>query len=323
MAINLHHLRLFTAVVEHGGFTRAAAELNLSQPAISKSLQELERQLHVRLIDRVGRSATLTDAGRALYARASELFGVEQLAERELREIRGLKLGRLRVAATPTIAAYFLPPVLGRFHRRRPSVRIEVATGSAMTVAKLLLESHVDVALSEDPLAVPGIEAIPWRDDELVVIAAPDHELLLQDRVEPNNLANHSFLTLDRRSTAFKLADRALELRGVRLRRTTRIAGTEAIKQAVASGLGLAFVSRAAAEDQLALRRIAVVPVEGLVIRRPLARLKLRRRGGGISPASRELDSLLDEAPSVDGSSDATGVADDRAADAGNGPVVL
>lgn len=323
MAINLHHLRLFTAVVEHGGFTRAAAELDLSQPAISKSLQELERQLHVRLIDRSGRAATLTDAGRTLYARARELFGVEQLAERELREIRGLKLGRLRVAATPTIATYFLPPVLGRFHRRRPSVRIDVAAGDSLTVSKLLLESRVDVALSEDPLAVPGIEVSPWRHDHLVVIAPPDHKLLQQAHVEPKDLADHPFLA-DRRSRVFRLAYRALELRGVRVRRTVRIAGTEAMKQAVASGLGLAFVSRTAAEDQLTLGRIAVVPVEGLVIRRSLVRLKLRRRGGGISPASRELDSLLDEASSVDAASDATGVADDHAADTGNGdPVVL
>src|SRR5215467_10410836 len=101
MAMNLHHLRLFAAVVDHGGFTKAAAQLGLSQPAISKSLAELERSLNVRLIDRNGRSARLTNAGRTLHARARELFGVERLAEQELREIRGLKRGRLRIASTP------------------------------------------------------------------------------------------------------------------------------------------------------------------------------------------------------------------------------
>jgi DNA-binding transcriptional LysR family regulator len=94
MAINLHHLRLFAAVVQEGGFTRAAAKLHLSQPAISKSLNELERQLDVNLLDRTGRSIRLTAAGRTLYERARELFGVESAAERELRELRGLKRGR-------------------------------------------------------------------------------------------------------------------------------------------------------------------------------------------------------------------------------------
>ena len=88
--LNLHHLRLFSAVVDHGGFTRAAATLNLSQPAISKSLKELEDGLQLTLIDRGGRSIRLTDAGRLLYDRARELFGVERVAERELRELRGL-----------------------------------------------------------------------------------------------------------------------------------------------------------------------------------------------------------------------------------------
>jgi DNA-binding transcriptional LysR family regulator len=90
MKMNLHHLRLFAAVVEQGGFTNAARTLRLSQPAISKSLNELERQLHVSLLERGARGVRLTEAGRALYGRARELFGVERVAERELRELRGL-----------------------------------------------------------------------------------------------------------------------------------------------------------------------------------------------------------------------------------------
>src|SRR5262249_16742844 len=102
MAINLHHLRIFTAIVDHGGFTRAAKVMRLSQPGVSKSLTELEKQLHVTLLDRTGKSVILTDAGRMLHARAGELFGVERTAERELRELRGLKRGLLRVAASTT-----------------------------------------------------------------------------------------------------------------------------------------------------------------------------------------------------------------------------
>src|SRR5450755_4421908 len=127
MAINLHHLRLFASVVEQGGFTKAAVRLNLSQPAISKSLNELEKQLDVVLLERGGRSIRLTDAGRTLFARASELFGVERTAELELRELRGLKRGVLRIGASTTIATYMLPPILGRFHARYPRVRIQAS----------------------------------------------------------------------------------------------------------------------------------------------------------------------------------------------------
>ncbi len=300
MAINLRHLRLFAAVVDHGGFTKAASQLGISQPAISKSLAELERSLHVRLLDRSGRSAQLTHAGRILHGRAREIFGVERLAEQELREIRGLKRGRLRVAASPTIATYLLPPILARFHRRRPTVQLKSIQADDTTVVQLLLESRVDVALAEDPPKLESVEAIAWRDDELVVVATVQHELLSRDSVAPGDLAEFPFLVNEPRSPVRRAAERALSDLGVRLRRTVRVGGTEAIKQGVAAGLGLAIVSRAAAADLLELGRIAIVPVDGLMIRRKFWRLRLRRRVGGISPASRELELLLDDASNGD-----------------------
>jgi DNA-binding transcriptional LysR family regulator len=310
MAINLRHLRLFAAVVDHGGFTKAAAQLGLSQPAISKSLAELERSLNVRLIDRGGRSTQLTHAGRVLHARAREIFGVERLAERELREIRGLKRGHLRVAASPTIAAYLVPPILARFHRRRPMVKISALQTDSSTVAKLLLESRVNVALAEDPPDNELVEAIPWRGDELVVVAAAGHELIARDNNAPSDLSGFTFLVNEPRCPVRRAGERALSDRGVRLSRTIRVGGTEAIKQGVAAGLGLAIVSKAAVTDLLALGRIAIVPVDGLVIRRAFSRLRLRKRVEGISPATRELELLLDDASNGDVASDATGVSD-------------
>lgn len=304
MAINLHHLRLFTTIVDEGGFTRAARALRLSQPAISKSLNELERQLHVALLDRSGKSLVLTDAGRVLYTRASELFGVERVAERELRELRGLKRGLLRVAASTTIATYLLPPYLGRFHLRHPRVRIRTTSANTRAVLRALLESRVDVALVEGPVSDARVEVIPWLDDELVVISPPDHPLLSLPHVDVATVAQQQFLVREPGSGTREVSERALGLHGVRLTKTMRVGGTEAIKQAVAAGLGLAIVSRAAAADQLALGKIAILPVDGLVIRRTFTRLELRGRTS--SGAARELKLLLAE-PATASLSDASG----------------
>src|ERR1700760_1773151 len=160
--LNLHHLRLFTAVVDQGGFTKAASALNLSQPAISKSLKELEDGLQLPLIDRSARSVRLTAAGRLLYERARELFGVERIAERELRELRGLKRGVLRVGASTTIATYLLPPILGRFHLRYPRVRLQASSANTRTILRRLLEFKIDLALVEGPVAHHRVEMIPW-----------------------------------------------------------------------------------------------------------------------------------------------------------------
>jgi len=305
MALNLHHLRLFAAVVDHGGFSKAARALNLSQPAISKSLTELEKQIHVTLLDRGGRSLVLTEAGRTLYARAAELFGVERVAERELRELRGLKRGALRVAASTTIATYILPTYLGRFRTRHPNVRIRATNANTRTVLRLLLEFRVDVALVEGPVSHSRVEVVPWREDELVVIAHPEHPLLQRGRVSPRDLEAELFLVRERGSGTREVSERALALHGVRLGNTMRVGGTEAMKHAVAAGLGLAIVSRAAASDQLALHRVAVLDVEGLGIRRTFTQLKLRDRP--MSGAARELEVLLAEMPEDEPSSDASG----------------
>ena len=293
MAINLHHLRLFTAVVQHGGFTKAAGRLNLSQPAISKSLTELERQLDLVLIERTGRTVRLTDAGRTLYARASELFGVERAAEQELRELRGLKRGTLRIAASTTIATYMLPPYLGRFHMRHPRVRIQTTSANTRSVLRMLLESRVDVALVEGPVSDTRVTVQPWKDDELIVIAPPLHPLTTNPRTTVSMLADEAFLVREPGSGTRAVTEHALATHGVRLTNTMRVGGTEAIKQAVAAGLGLAIVSRAAAADQLALGRIAVLPIEGFTIRRTLAQIKLQARGSTAS--ARELQTLLAE----------------------------
>jgi DNA-binding transcriptional LysR family regulator len=307
MAINLHHLRLFTAVVDQGGFTRAAGALNLSQPAISKSLKELEDGLQLSLIDRSARSIRLTEAGRLLYERARELFGVERIAERELRELRGLKRGVLRVGASTTIATYFLPPILGRFHLRHPSVRIAASSANTRTILRRLLESKIDLALVEGPVAHAHVDVIPWRDDELAVIAPPDHPLVRRGDVHVTDLVAQRFLVRERGSGTREVTEAALARHGVQLENTMRVGGTEVMKQAVAAGLGLAIVSRAAAADQLALGRIVVLHVNDLVIRRTLTQLKLRDRASGA--AARELETLLGEPPPDVGVGDASGVA--------------
>jgi len=305
--LNLHHLRLFTAVVDQGGFTKAASTLNLSQPAISKSLKELEDGLQLSLIDRSARSIKLTEAGRLLYERGRELFGVERVAERELRELRGLKRGVLRVGASTTIATYFLPPVLGRFHLRHPRVRIQASSANTRTILRRLLESKIDLALVEGPVSHPRVDVLPWREDELVVIAPSDHRLLGRDGLSAADLVDEQFLVREPGSGTREVTEAALARSGVQLHNTMRVGGTEVMKQAVAAGLGLAIVSRAAAADQLALGRIAELKVSDLVMRRTLTQLRLHDRA--TTTAARELELLLAEPPTDVGVGDASGVA--------------
>jgi DNA-binding transcriptional LysR family regulator len=291
MALNLHHLRVFASVAEQGGFTRAAAALRLSQPAVSKAVQELERSTGVPLFERAGRASRLTAAGAALFARARELFAVEESAEEELRTLRGLEAGVLRVGASTTVATYLLPPYLARFRAEHPGVTLRVASANTRAIARALLERRLDIALVEGPVTHARIAVTPWREDELVVITPPAHRWATRQRIRLQDLAGEPFLVREPGSGTRKVAERALAEHGVALTVVMQLASTEAIKQAVAAGLGLAIVSRFAIADQLALGRLAAVAVRGAALHRPLSELRLIGRAP--SPAAVAFRELL------------------------------
>lgn len=286
MALNLHHLRVFAAVAQHGSFSRAAVALRLSQPAVSKTVQELERQTQLALFDRSGRTPRLTDAGNALFARARELFGVERVAEEELGALRGLERGVLRVGASTTVATYFLPPLLARFHQQHPGVTLRVVSANTRAIARRLLEGRLDIALVEGPVSHERITVLPWREDELVVIAPAAHPLVRKRRVRAADLINEPFILREPGSGTRVVAEAALAEHGVHPGTTVQLGSTEAIKQAVAAGLGLAVVSRASAADQLALGYIAVIPLHGTGFRRSLTELRLTGRSPSAAAAA-------------------------------------
>ncbi len=278
MAINLHHLRIFAAVAEQRGFSRAAAVLRISQPAVSKAVRQLERQAGVPLVERAGRASRLTTAGEQLAARARELFAVETAAEEELRALRGLEAGSLLIGASTTIATYLLPPILARFHEAHPAIVLRVISANTRAITRALLERRLDVALVEGPVEQPRIEARRWRSDELVLIAPPDHRLVRRRKVSAHELVSERFVVRERGSGTRDVAERALSKHGVHPVVALQLGSTEAVKQAVAAGLGVAIVSRYAAADQLALGRIALVRLHGVELKRTLAELRLEGR---------------------------------------------
>ena len=283
MTLNLHHLRVFSVVAECGSFTRAAVALRVSQPAVSKSVQELERQVALPLFERAGRASRLTAAGEALSAHARELFSVEASAEEALRALRGLEHGSLRIGASTTIATYMLPPILARFREAHPGVVVRVVSANTRAIARRVLERHLDIALVEGPVAHARLEAIAWRDDELVLIAHPDHPLARRRRVEAAGLRGERFIVRETGSGTREVGARALAALGVTLTAALQLGSTEAVQQGVAAGLGIAIVSRAAAADLLALGRVTVVRLRGVVLRRTLSELRLRGRSASVA----------------------------------------
>lgn len=276
MALNLNSLRIFIAVVEQGGFTRASVTLNLSQPAVSKAVGNLERSVGMPLLERGPRSVRPTEAGLALAERARELFAVERTAEEELRALSGLERGVLRIGASTTVATWLLPPILGAFQARHPGIALRVTSGNTRKIGRTLARRRLDVALVEGPVDDPRFEVEPWRDDDLVIIAPSDHRLARsRRRASLAALGRESFVMRERGSGTRAVAAAAFDTVGFVPTVALTLDSTEAVKQAVAAGLGVAAVSRAAAADQLALGRLKEIRVAGLSLSRQLSILRL------------------------------------------------
>ncbi|WP_414473703.1 LysR substrate-binding domain-containing protein [Microvirga sp. M2] len=291
--MNLHALRIFSAVAQHRSFSRAAEALHISQPAVSKAVREFEGQLGIPLLERGPKGVHLTEAGRLLLKHARDLFAAEQSAHESLDALRGLQQGTLRIGASTTIATYFLPPVLGAFHRMHPAVELRLTSANTSTIADLLLQRDLDVALVEGPVDATDLVAEPWREDELVFIAALEHPLAGRKRpVRLTELAEETIVMRESGSGTRDVAWDALLSTGLTPQRILEVSSNEAIARVVTAGLGVGIVSSAVAADHLALGRLRVLSVQGLTIRRSLTRLFIPDRQS--SPAAAAFNALLD-----------------------------
>jgi len=291
--MNLHLLRIFSTVAQHQSFSRAAEALHISQPAVSKGVREFEAQLGIPLLERGPRGVHLTEAGRILVKHARDLFAAEQSARESLDALRGLQQGTLRVGASTTIATYFLPPLLGVFYRMHPTIELRLTSANTSTIADLLIQRELDVALVEGPLETAGMIVTPWHEDELVFIAATGHRLA--GRKQPLGMSDLEVETIvmrERGSGTRDVAWDALRSAGWTPRRILEVSSNEAIARVVAAGLGVGIVSSVVADDHIAMGRLTTLSIKGLIIRRSLTRLFLPDRQP--SPATAAFNSLLD-----------------------------
>ena len=285
-------LRAFVAVAEHGGFTTAARAIGVSQPAVSRAVRELERSVGFELLERAPKGVRLTRAGESFLSNARDVIGAMRSAEEAVSALGGLGHGRLHIGASTTIATYVLPAFIGKFLEGHPAVDVRLDSAHTRGVAQMLLDYHLDVALTEAPVSDDKIHSRRWRTDHLVAVASPKHELASRRRIPPSALAIELLLLRERESGTRTIVLEGLAAAGVTPGRTMEIDGPEAIKQIAAAGRGIAVVSRYTVVEQLALGRLVVLDIPKLKITRPFYRLSLKRRRA--SPAAKAFEALLD-----------------------------
>lgn len=272
--MELQQLRGFVAVARFRSFTRAAQELHLTQPAVSRQVEALEAALGTPLLSRQGRRVFLTQSGRLLLDYAERLLDLADQASRALDELRRLHSGRLGLAASTTPGNYLLPEVLAAFQARHPGVETRLAVHPSGEVERLVLDGRADLGVAAAPLRLSGLYAIPYLEDELVLVTPPGHPLARLGQVAAGDLAGtlarERLLLREPASATRRAAEEHLRSLGIRPAHPLELGHTEAIKRAVAAGLGIAFISRYALGTELERGLLAAAHGPAASIRRRL-----------------------------------------------------
>ena len=277
-SLNLDQLRAFVEVVERGSFTRAARELNLSQPAVTHQIHELERRFNVSLVERLGKRVYLTQAGEKLIVHARSLLEDDARACADMRRFGDGSLGRVRVGTSMTALMYVLPPILRQLKTDHPHLEINLKAGLTSTTLKMLKTNELDLGICALPVDEPGCHTIPLFDDELVAIL-PAALGKIPKTVTPAFLARCPLILGNEDSVLRQSITAWLAAAGPPPQPVMEFDNVEAIKSVVAVGLGASIVPRLSLADGHVAMNTFVVPLSPR-IRRRVGLVQLRGKQG-------------------------------------------
>jgi DNA-binding transcriptional LysR family regulator len=293
--MTLEQLRIFVAVATREHVTQAARDLNLTQSATSAAVAALEAQYQTKLFDRVGRRIVLTATGRAFLGEARSILARVAAAEAVLDDLAGLKRGSLALAASQTIAGYWLPAFIHRFNTAHPAIRLSLTIGNTEQVAARVREGTADLGFVEGNVDDPVLAAQPVADDELVLVGPPGHPLCGGSPVTASALKAARWVLREPGSGTRAMFEAALGAFGVapaELDVVFDLPSNEAVRGAVEAGAGVTVISRLVAVRALKAGMLATADVA--LPRRHF--FSLRHREHHMTQAAREFLRIVGEA---------------------------
>lgn len=287
--VTLRQLRIFEAAARHLHFGRAAAEVHVTQPAVSIQLKQLEADVGMPLFEQTGRRIHLTRVGAELALHARAVLARMRAADEAMQALQEGG-GELHIAATTT-AEYFAPHLLAAFRRSRPGLKVRLIVSNREAVIRELTDNTVDLAIMGRAPRPLDTVAVPFARHPLAFVASPAHRLAKRRRLRLAQLADETFLVREHGSgtrTAMVAVCSALRFRPAEM---LEIGPNEAIKQAVIAGMGIGFISLHTVGLELATRRLVALPVAGTPIMRDW--YVVHRRQKRLPPAAFAFKDLL------------------------------
>lgn len=263
----LHQLKVFEAVARHSSFTRAAEELFLTQPTVSMQVKQLSKAVGLPLFEQVGKQLYLTTAGQELYATCHDIFEKISQFEIVVADLKGLKQGGLRLS-TITTAKYVIPRLLGPFCQRYPGIDVSLTVTNHERVLENLAHNRDDLYIVSQTPEDVDVSFHPFLENPLVVLAPRSHPLAGEKNIPLQRLADEPFIMREPGSGTRKAVQDLFERNGISVKVKLDLGSNEAIKQAIAGGLGISVLSRHTLALEGLNSQITVLDVEEFPIKR-------------------------------------------------------
>lgn len=279
-------LKVFFTVATRLSFTRAATELFITQPAVSKHIQELEEEYKVKLFDRTGSKISLTQAGEQLVKQAKSIFEIYREIDFEMSAFIQEQVGMLRLGASTTISQYIIPPLLARFHQQMQGVKVILRNGNTEQIENALLNKEIETGIVEGQSKNKAIKYTPFLKDELVLVCNSSNPLLNKGEITKEAILQLQFLMREQGSGTLEVIEHALKPLKIKMSELLiemQLGSTESIKSYLMNSHCVAFISIHAIEKELKNKELAILDVENLIIERYFYIISLQGKTNALS----------------------------------------
>ena len=279
-------LKVFYTVASRLSFTKAATELFITQPAISKHIQELEEQYKIKLFDRNGSKISLTNAGEVLLKHTNNIFEIYREIDFDMSSLINEHTGLLRIGASTTISQYILPPLLARFHQKMENIKVNLLNGNTEQIENALLNKEIEIGIVEGQSKKKSIKYTQFLKDELVLVCKSSHALVNKDEFTAADLKKMNFLVREQGSGTLEVIEyalKSLELKFSDLNIEMQLGSTESIKSYLLNSDCVAFMSIHAIEKELKNNELTILDVKNLSMERYFYIISLQGKNDSLS----------------------------------------
>lgn len=279
--MDLHQIEIFCMLIKERSFSRTAEKLYLTQPTISSHIKNLEHDLGVRLVDRLGKRVVPTEAGEVLFRHGLRLLEERDRTRQEIEGLSGKVSGVLAIGGSTIPGAYILPPLIGSFRKRFPSISIKLSIDDTARITEAVLNGDLCIGVVGARVNDPYLATHTFLRDELVIAVPPEHPWAGKRKVSVDQLRKESFILREQGSGTLRIMTEHLAAAGLQIDDLQIVAvmgSSDAVRQAVKAGLGISILSSRALEDDVRAGRLAVVRIKGITLERTFSVILLKGR---------------------------------------------